>query len=56
MRPVQANTLRRPIPKIIREKQTGCVVQVVECLLCKHEALISNPSPTKKKKEKNGKS
>jgi hypothetical protein len=26
--------------------------QVVECLLCKHEALNSNPSPTKKKKKK----
>jgi hypothetical protein len=25
------------------------VAQVMECLLCKHEALISNPSPIQKK-------
>jgi hypothetical protein len=27
------------------------VAQVVEYLLCKHKALSSNPSPTKKKKK-----
>jgi hypothetical protein len=26
------------------------VLEVVECLLCKHEALSTNPIPTKKKK------
>jgi hypothetical protein len=41
-----------PISKITREKWTGGVVKVVECLLCKHEALSSNPSSTKKKKVK----
>jgi hypothetical protein len=30
---------------------TGGVAQVVECLLCKYEALISNPSLNKKKKK-----
>jgi hypothetical protein len=29
----------------------GGVVQVVECLLCKHEALSSNCGSTKKKKK-----
>jgi hypothetical protein len=28
------------------------MAQVVECLLCKQEALNSNPSPTKKKKKR----
>jgi hypothetical protein len=32
------------------EKWTGGVAQTIECLLCKYEALNSNPSPTKKKK------
>jgi hypothetical protein len=27
--------------------------QAIECLLCKHQALSSNTSPTKKKKKKN---
>jgi hypothetical protein len=31
--------------------RTGGVAQVVEQLLCKCEALISNPSPAKKKKK-----
>jgi hypothetical protein len=35
------------ISKITRA-ETGGVVQAVELLLCKHEALSSNPSPTKK--------
>jgi hypothetical protein len=30
---------------------TGGITQAVECLLCKHEALNSNPSSTKKKKK-----
>jgi hypothetical protein len=30
------------------------VDQVIECLLCKHEALSSNPSTDKKKKNSNG--
>jgi hypothetical protein len=30
----------------------GGVAQVVERLLCKHEALTLKPSPTKKKKKK----
>jgi hypothetical protein len=34
------------ISKITRAKHTGGVVQVVEYLLCKHEALSSNPDPT----------
>jgi hypothetical protein len=35
-----------------REKWTGGVAQVEGCLLCKHEAMIPNPSPTTKKKRK----
>jgi hypothetical protein len=38
-----------PISKITRTKWTGGVVQVVEHLLCKHEALSSNSSPQNKK-------
>jgi hypothetical protein len=49
-RPVQASSLQDPISKITRVKWTGGMVQVVEeHLLCNHEALSSNPSPTKKK-------
>jgi hypothetical protein len=33
--------------------ETGDKVQGVECLLCNHEALSSNPSPTKKRKRVN---
>jgi hypothetical protein len=40
------------ISKISREKWTGDVAQVVEYLLCKHEALSANPIPTKKKKKR----
>jgi hypothetical protein len=32
-----------PSPKITRAKWTGDVTQAVEHLLCKHEALSSNP-------------
>jgi hypothetical protein len=42
-----------PTSKITRAKWTGDVTQVVECPLCKLEALSSNPSPTKKKEKKN---
>jgi hypothetical protein len=28
------------------------MAQTLECLLCRHKALNSNPSPTKKKKKK----
>jgi hypothetical protein len=38
-----------PISKITRAKWTGSVAHVVEYLLCKCEALNSNPSPPKKK-------
>jgi hypothetical protein len=33
-------------------KWTGDVAEAVECLLCKHEALSSNSSPTKTKQNK----
>jgi hypothetical protein len=51
-RPAQANSLgdETPISKITRAKWTGSVAQVVEKLLCKHEALSSNSSLTKKLK------
>jgi hypothetical protein len=42
-----------PSPKLARAKWTGGVPQVVESLFCKHNALSSNPSPTKKKRRKN---
>jgi hypothetical protein len=37
-----------PISKVTRAKWTGGVVQVVEHLLCKCEALSSKPSPMKR--------
>jgi hypothetical protein len=40
--------VRFPISKIMRTKWTGGVTQEVECLLCKHKALSSNSSHTKK--------
>jgi hypothetical protein len=40
------------LSKIITPKQTGGVAQVVECLLCKFEALSSNSNPTEKEKRK----
>jgi hypothetical protein len=39
-----------PISKITRAKWTGGMAQAIEHLLCKCEALSSNPSLTKKKK------
>jgi hypothetical protein len=47
--PPWANSLWYPIFTITRIKWTGRVAQAVEPLLCKHKALSSNPSPTKKK-------
>jgi hypothetical protein len=44
-----ANSSRDSISKkITRPKRTGDMAQVVECLLCKHDTLSSNPNPTKK--------
>jgi hypothetical protein len=43
-----------PISKISGAKWTGGVVQGVEHLLCKHEALHSNPAKKKKRKCKKG--
>jgi hypothetical protein len=40
--------VRAPSPKITKAKWTGAVAQAVELLLCKWEALSSNPNPTKK--------
>jgi hypothetical protein len=37
----------RTLSKITRAKWTRGVVQMVESLLCKHEALNSNSNPTK---------
>jgi hypothetical protein len=46
--------LKRPLSlKVSRAKWTRGVTQAVEHLLCKWEALSSNPVPLKKKKEKN---
>jgi hypothetical protein len=47
--PDQENSLRDLIFKITRAKLAGGVAQVVGHLLCKHEVLGSNPSPTRKK-------
>jgi hypothetical protein len=41
-----------PICKISRTKWAGDVTQVVEQLLCKHEALSSNSSPIIEEREK----
>jgi hypothetical protein len=40
-----------PISKITRAKWTGGVAEATEHLLCKCEALGSNPVPQKKKKK-----
>jgi hypothetical protein len=48
--PAQAKKVcKTSISKITRAKWAGGVVQAVEGLLCKHEALNSNPDPPKKK-------
>jgi hypothetical protein len=44
--------LETPISKTTRTKWTGGVAQAADCLLCKCETLSSNPSPTKKKQNK----
>jgi hypothetical protein len=41
------NSLKDPVSKIAREKWT----QAEECLLCKLEALSSNPSPHQRGKK-----
>jgi hypothetical protein len=43
------NSLQDSISKISRAKWTRGMVHAVEYLLCKSEALSSNPSPTKNK-------
>jgi hypothetical protein len=50
-RPALENSLEDPISKT-RAKQIKDFVQVVECLLCNHETLSSNPSPSKKIEKK----
>jgi hypothetical protein len=42
----KTNSLQDSISKITRAKWTGDVAQAVQCLLCKPEALSSNPSTT----------
>jgi hypothetical protein len=49
--PVQENSSQDLISKINRAKWTGSVIQATECLLCKNEALSSNPSLTKKERQ-----
>jgi hypothetical protein len=46
LRSAQANSSRDPTSEIPRTNWTGEVAQVEECLLCKLEALSSNPIPT----------
>jgi hypothetical protein len=48
LRLAQANSSKYLISKKTRAKWTGGVVQAVQHLLCKCEALSSNSSPTKK--------
>jgi hypothetical protein len=50
--PAQANSSWDITSKLTRAKWSEGVAQMVEHLLCKNEALNSNPSPTKKKKKK----
>jgi hypothetical protein len=51
-RPDEAYSLWDPVSKITRAKWTGGMTQVVDHLLCKHEALNSNHSPTQKRKKR----
>jgi hypothetical protein len=50
LRPAQANSSQDPISKITKPKCTRGVAQEIECLLCNHEVLGSNPNliPTQK--------
>jgi hypothetical protein len=50
----RANSSQDLISKITKAKWTAGVPQAVKHLLCKHKALSSNPSFTKKKKKKKG--
>jgi hypothetical protein len=51
-KPAQAKSSRDPISKKpVLQKTTGGVVQMVESLLSNHEALSSNPSTAKKKRD-----
>jgi hypothetical protein len=53
MREWNANGRLAEVPKYQRATSwTGGMPQAIEHWLCKHEALSSNPSPTKKKKKK----
>jgi hypothetical protein len=47
LRPAWGNGLRDSIFKITKAKWTGGMAQVVEHLLCKHEALSLKAIPTK---------
>jgi hypothetical protein len=47
--PFEENSLRDPVSKITRAKETGGVAHVVEHLLCKHEVLSSNPTKNQNK-------
>jgi hypothetical protein len=51
-KPVQANSLKDPVSKNLTQKKADRVVQMVECLPSKHEALSSNSSAVKKKKKR----
>jgi hypothetical protein len=42
----------RPYPKITKIKRVGAMVQVVECLLNKHEVLSSNPRNERDERER----
>jgi hypothetical protein len=48
----RTNSSWDPRSKITRAKWIGSMNQAVESLLCKHEALSSNPSLTKKEKKR----
>jgi hypothetical protein len=47
--------LKTPISNTTRAKWTEGMVQVTQCMLCKHEALSSNPRPIKGRKKKKNK-
>jgi hypothetical protein len=50
LKPAWTNSSHDSISKTTRSRCTEGLAKVVECLLCKCEALCSNPSLTKKKK------
>jgi hypothetical protein len=47
VRPAPGKHVRSSVRKITKAKNTGSVVQVVDCLPSKSEALSSNPSIAK---------